>query len=164
MFKEAAIPVKYLQGYLEQTYAKTIPFSYRRHCCSAGRQCLSSLMFTLLQSLKCSNGWQGHPRAAGHPWEQGQLLSLAAEPPALHSPCLPPTPSPARPGSALCYKHTETGWFPNVFMLLNSNAQPVLSFSFFIKKPCQLSFLRASYLNKTMQTLSFSFFYLLPIV
>lgn len=41
-----------------------------------------------------------------------------------------------------------------------------LSFNFLyiIKKTPQFSFLRASYLNQTMQTLSFNFFYLLPIV
>lgn len=83
MFKEAAIPVKYLQGYLEPTYAKTILLSYRRHCCSAGRQCLSSQMFTLLQSLKCSKWLAGTSQSSWSPLSrEQQLLPLTAEPPA----------------------------------------------------------------------------------
>lgn len=47
------------------------------------------------------------------------------------------------------------------FIILLSSLS--VNFLFIINAP-QLIFLRGSYLNKTMQTLSFNFLYLLPIV
>lgn len=68
-----------------------------------------------------------------------------------------------RVGFALCYKHTEMGNLQMVLCFIILLSSLSVNFLFIINAP-QLIFLRGSYLNKTMQTLSFNFLYLLPIV
>lgn len=99
-----------------------------------------------------------------------QLMHITAEPSLVLCTLMPASenylPSDIiRVGFALCYKHTETGNLQTLLCFIILMSSLSFNFLFIIKKTQpQLIFLSGSYLNKAMQTLSFNFFYLLPIV